>query len=129
MNREQIRTNALWWALVHLLLVCFSAISFFYYGSCCFLSPYIRGEFTRWGFERQRRMIGALQLAGAAGLIIGLAVPWIGQFAAGGLAVMMLFGVAVRIKIRDTPLQTSPALLYLAVNTYLALGVRHFPIP
>ena len=34
---------------------------------------------------------------------------------------MMLVGILVRIKIRDTLFQTVPAILYFAVNTYLVL--------
>ena len=34
---------------------------------------------------------------------------------------MMLTGILVRIKIRDSLLKTMPAVLYFLVNTYLAL--------
>jgi len=45
----------------------------------------------------------------------------LGKAGAGGLAMMMLCGILVRIKIHDTPLQTMPAILYFLVNGYLAL--------
>jgi hypothetical protein len=45
-----------------------------------------------------------------------------GQAAAGGLALMMLIAVIVRIQIRDSLLQTIPALFYLALNAYLCLA-------
>jgi hypothetical protein len=48
--------------------------------------------------------------------------PWLGQLAAGGLALMMLIAVIVRIQIKDTILQTLPALFYLALNAYLCLA-------
>jgi len=35
---------------------------------------------------------------------------------------MMLAAVGVRIKIKDTLPQTTPALLYLALNAYLCLA-------
>ena len=41
-----------------------------------------------------------------------------GQAAAGGLALMMLVAVIVRIQIKDTLLQTIPALFYLTLNIY-----------
>jgi hypothetical protein len=45
-----------------------------------------------------------------------------GQLAAGGLTLMMLVAIIVRIQIKDTLLQTLPALFYLALNTYLCLA-------
>jgi hypothetical protein len=42
--------------------------------------------------------------------------------AAGGLALMMLVAVVVRIQIKDSVLQTIPALFYLVLNTYLCLA-------
>jgi hypothetical protein len=45
-----------------------------------------------------------------------------GQVAAGGLALMMLLAVGVRIQIRDSALQTIPALFYLVLNAYLLLA-------
>ena len=75
----------------------------------------------RYGFSAQRRLIGILQICGATGLIAGLYFPLLGKTGAGGLALMMLAGVLVRIKIRDNLLQTMPAILYFLVNTYLSL--------
>ena len=63
-----------------------------------------------------------LQLLGAAGLLVGFYIPWVGQLSAGGLAVMMLCGVGVRIKIKDTVVQTLPASGYMALNAYLAFA-------
>ena len=45
-----------------------------------------------------------------------------GRAAAAGLALMMLGAVGVRIKIKDTFLQTIPALFYLVLNAYLCLA-------
>lgn len=47
---------------------------------------------------------------------------WLGRVASAGLAVMMLVAVGVRVRIKDTPLQTIPALFYLALNAYLCLA-------
>ena len=44
------------------------------------------------------------------------------MLAAAGLALLMLLGVGVRIKIRDSFLQTLPALGYLALNAYLCVA-------
>ncbi len=100
------------------LILC-SAISFLGYGLACFLSDSLKREFDRYGFGSQRALIGGLQLCAAVGLVAGLSQPWMGRAAAAGLALMMLGAVGVRIKIKDSLLQTTPALFYLVLNTYL----------
>lgn len=104
---------------MNLALILVSALSFLGYGSACFLSTYIKREFDRYRLGSQRALVGALQLSAALGLVAGLDQPWIGRAASGGLALMMLVAVGVRIRLKDTLLQTTPALLYLALNTYL----------
>ncbi len=99
-----------------------SAISFLVYGLACFLSDSLKREFDRYGFGSQRALIGGLQLCAALGLLAGLSQPWMGRAAAAGLALMMLGAVGVRIKIKDSLLQTTPALFYLALNAYLGLA-------
>ena len=61
-------------------------------------------------------------MCAALGLLAGLSEPWMGRAAAAGLALMMLGAVGVRIKIKDTFLQTIPALFYLVLNAYLCLA-------
>lgn len=100
-------------------LILFSAISFLGYGSACFLSSHLKREFARYRLPAQRALVGTLQLVAAIGLVAGLSQPWMGRAAAGGLALMMLVAVGVRIRIRDSLLRTTPALLYLALNAYL----------
>jgi len=45
--------------------------------------------------------------------------PWMGRSAAAGLALMMLVAVGVRIRIKDSLAQTTPAFFYLLLNAYL----------
>lgn len=82
----------------------------------------MRREFDRYRLGSQRPVVGGLQLAAAMGLLAGFSQPWMGRAAAGGLAVMMLVAVGVRIRINDTLTQTIPALVYLALNAYLSLA-------
>ena len=103
------------------LILC-SASSFLGYGAACFLSDSLKREFARYGFGSQRALIGGLQFCAALGLLAGLGQPWLGRAAAAGLALMMLVAVGVRIKIKDTFLQTTPALFYLVLNAYLCLA-------
>ncbi len=79
-------------------------------------------EFFRYRLASQRLRVGTLQWLAGAGLLAGLSQPWVGQLAAGGLALMMLVAVIVRIQIKDTLLQSCPALFYLVLNTYLCLA-------
>jgi hypothetical protein len=105
---------------LNLALILCSAISFLGYGAACFLSDSLKREFARYGFGSHRAWIGGMQLCGALGLVAGLSEPWLGRAAAAGLAVMMLVAVGVRIRIKDTLLQTAPALFYLVLNAYLS---------
>ncbi len=103
-------------------LILVSAISFIGYGTACFFSSYMKQEFLRYGLGAQRVWVGLLQWGAGMGLLAGMRVPWLGQMAAGGLALMMLVAVGVRIQIRDNALQTMPALFYLVLNAYLLLA-------
>jgi uncharacterized membrane protein YphA (DoxX/SURF4 family) len=104
------------------VLILFSALSFLGYGSACFWYPPMKREFERYRLESQRTLVGGLQICAAIGLLAGLSQPWMGRAAAVGLALMMLVAVGVRIRIKDTLLQTLLALLYLALNAYLSLA-------
>jgi len=104
---------------LNFFLVLFSALSFLGYGAACFFSDYMKREFERYRLGSQRLLVGGLQMLAALGLLAGLHEPWMGRAAAGGLAVMMLVAVGVRIRIKDSLLQATPALLYLALNAHL----------
>ena len=106
--------------MIDLALIWISSISFILFGCGCFVSRAMRKEYDRYGLTKLRGLVGTLQALGAIGLLIGLYTPWVGQFSASGLAVMMLCGVGVRIKIKDTALQTLPAFAYMLLNAYLA---------
>lgn len=103
-------------------LILVSALSFIGYGAACFFSSYMKQEFLRYGLGSQRVWVGLLQWAAGMGLLAGMRVPWMGQVAACGLAVMMLVAVGVRIHIKDSAWQTMPALFYLVLNAYLVLA-------
>jgi hypothetical protein len=100
-------------------LLFFNALSFIGYGAACFLSSRMKREFVRYRLGPQRVWVGLLQWGAGIGLLWGMWVPWLGQAAAGGLALMMLLAVGVRVRIGDSVLQTIPALFYLMLNAYL----------
>jgi len=76
-------------------------------------------EFKRYRLENFRLLTGVLQILGAVGLLIGFLVPIIGFLAAAGLALQMLLGFGVRIKIRDPLLLTAPSFIFMLMNGYL----------
>jgi DoxX-like family len=82
----------------------------------------MKREFERYGLVRQRVWVGSLQLVATLGLLVGLEQPWIGRSASTGLAIMMMVGVLVRLKIRDRALQIAPAFFYMILNAYLSLA-------
>jgi len=103
-------------------LICFSSLSFIAYGVGALFTTAMRHEFERYQLGGQRILVGLLQWAAGAGLLIGLYLPWLGQAAAGGLALMMVVALVVRFRIKDTPLQMLPAAGYLLLNAYLCIA-------
>jgi len=103
-------------------LIVFSALSFLSYGLGYLYSDYLQQEFRRYQLAAYCRWVGALQCAASVGLIVGLSVPWVGQAASGGLALMMVAALGVRIRIKDSVPQMLPALGYLGLNAYLCVA-------
>ncbi len=67
-------------------------------------------------------IITASQFLGAIGLIIGLKFNPILTLSSLGLALLMLSGLIVRIKLRDSIWISLPALFYLGLNTYIFMA-------
>ena len=81
----------------------------------------MKREFQRYGIPKYRQITGLLQLWAALGLILGIWHPLIGGIAASGLALQMASGLFVRIAIRDSWLQSSPAAGYMLLCTWMAM--------
>ena len=109
----------------------FSAFSFIFYGISCLFTKKMKLEFERFGLQDwQRKLTGILQLLGAIGLITGLLSNEIlSIFASGGLSLLMILGVSVRIKIKDTLIDMLPAAFFALLNfiiTYQLIAI--YPI-
>jgi uncharacterized membrane protein YphA (DoxX/SURF4 family) len=76
-------------------------------------------EFNRYGVPQFRRLIGSLEVSGGVGLLLGYFVPFIQILAACGLALLMLCGCLLRIKIKDSLIQILPAFTFLLVSLYI----------
>ena len=96
-----------------------SAALFLVYGLLCLFSNGMQEEFTRYGLSRFRRLTGALEVLGGAGLLVGLLVPTTMLVASGGLALLMLLGVIARIRVRDPLLEMLPAIVLLVMNVFI----------
>jgi len=80
----------------------------------------MKEEFHRFGIPKYRKLVGGSQLIAAIIMALGFFFPILIFVAACGLALQMLFGVILRISIKDSLLQASPAFLFMILNIYLA---------
>ena len=96
-----------------------SAGAFFYYGMRCILSLQARKEYRRYGIPHLRILNGTLQMFGAGGVLIGLALPVLGAAAALGLCLMMLLGLNTRRRLHDPWRKRIPATALAALNAAL----------
>ena len=101
------------------VLILFSSLSFLGYGIAYFITPQMKIEFKRFGLEKVGALTAMLELLGAVGLLVGLKFPVILIVASGGLSLLMLLGVGVRIKMKDSLLISLPALFYMLLNFYI----------
>ena len=103
------------------VLSIFSGTCFLFYGASCLFSTHMSKEFKRFGIPQFLKLTGALQILGGFSLLIGCwKIPLLAFIGATGLALLMLLGSVVRIKIKDSFLQSSPAFIFTILNSYLA---------
>jgi hypothetical protein len=108
------------------IIVVLNALFFLFYGFQSLNSHIMIEEYKRFGLSNsQRKLTGILQLLGATGLLLGLAAPLFGVFSAGGIAVMMLVAFAVRLKIKDSMIQSLPSIIFMMMNLWLAYSFYH----
>lgn len=81
----------------------------------------MRNEFARYGLAHLRVLTGVLEILGGAGLLVGLYWPLALQVSSGGLALLMLFALLARIRVRDSVHLWLPAFALLVVNAYILL--------
>ena len=105
----------------YIVLVLFSVVSFIIYGSLLFVSPKMQNEFKRFELEKFTALTGILELLGGIGMLIGLKVGLILLISSGGLAMLMLLGFVVRIKIKDGFWLSFPSLFFMLLNLYVFL--------
>lgn len=104
----------------YLFALLLSSFVFLAYGIACLGFEGMKRDFARFGLPHLRVLTGTLEVLGALGLIVGLWWPPLVMVSAGGLAVMMLAGVATRMSVMDSGAQTLPALALMLLNAWLA---------
>lgn len=97
----------------------FSGIAFLSYGLLCVFSGHMRAEFERYGLSAFRRWVGALEVCGGLGVLVGLRWPPLLIFSASGLTILMALGLAVRARLKDSGLQMAPAAVLLLINAMI----------
>jgi hypothetical protein len=107
-----------------------SILLFLYYGLAVLVGNAMVKDFARFGLVRFRKLTGILELLGSLGLALGYFVPQFTVAAAGGLTLMMVVGVVVRLRCGDSLADALPATVMLLINLYIvvyALGVGIIP--
>lgn len=104
------------------LLTVFSSAAFLGYGLLCVASVSMEREFTRFGLAHLRVLTGSLEILGGVGLLVGLAWPPALGLSSGGLALLMLCGVGVRVSVGDALVQMVPALGLMLLNLYILVA-------
>ena len=109
------------------ILILISSLSFMAYGIAYFKTPEMKSEFKRFGLEKVGTLTAILEILGAGGLLVGLKFHPILLISAGGLAILMFLGVAVRIKVKDSLWVSLPALFFMILNAcifFMSLHVK-----
>ncbi|RAJ37398.1 DoxX family protein [Pedobacter cryoconitis] len=104
-----------------IILTFISSLSFLYYGVIFFLNAGMTNEFERYGLREFRNLVGGLQLLGGIGLLVGFVWHPIAIISAGGLALLMLIGFGVRIKMKDGFLLSLPSFIFFVLNGVIFL--------
>lgn len=101
-----------------------SSAAFLLYGGSLLRSRAMTAEFERYHLAPYRTLTGVLQMAAGAGLLAGLRVRPLLLLSAGGLAIMMLGAMVVRMKVHDPLPAAIPALLLFCLNLFIVLTAR-----
>jgi len=81
----------------------------------------MQNEFKRFGLKKFTALTGVLELLGGIGLLVGLKFGFIILISSGGLALLMLLGLGVRLKMKDGFWLSFPSLFFMLLNLYVFL--------
>lgn len=104
---------------MHLLfntVVLVNVLVFAIYGSLAIFANHMVDEFERYRLSKFRVMVGVLEVLGATGQLVGLFFTPFLVAASAGLSLLMLLGVATRIRIGDPIPLILPAFILMIIN-------------
>ena len=96
-----------------------SILLFLFYGLSVLVSNAMVTEFERFGLSRFRKLTGILEVLGSVGLMLGYFLPQLVVAASGGFTLLMVLGLAIRYRARDSLAEALPAFVALLVNLYI----------
>ena len=103
-------------------LTIFSGVSFIFYGILALVSKKMILEYKRWGYAEQRFLIGALQILGGLGLLLGLYFDLLIPLSSASLMLLMLAAIGVRINVKEQPIKMLPALFFAIINFLILIN-------
>jgi hypothetical protein len=95
------------------------SFAFIFYGVSFFTNSGMKEEFERYRLGHYRKLVGCLQLLGGWGLLIGLVWQPALIIASGGLALLMMMGLGVRLKMNDGFWKSLPSFIFMLLNGYI----------
>ena len=104
------------------VLALISASTFMLYGLVCLFTNHMKEEFKRYGLEKFRNLTALLEFLGGLGTLVGFKYSFFYILSTSGLALLMFFGLIVRLRLKDHFLQILPALLLMILNIYLVFS-------
>ncbi len=106
---------------LHTLAILGSSLAFLTYGTLCLVTSSMQAEFKRFGLEHLRTLTGVLEVLGGVGLLVGLKWPFALRLSSAGIALLMIAGLLVRIKVGDGWLLCLPAFALLLLNVFILM--------
>jgi hypothetical protein len=83
----------------------------------------MKAEFKRFGLEKLSLFIIFLEFIGGLGQLVGLKYNFLLIMSSLGLALLMLCGTIVRLRLKDSFWISLPAIFYMALNFYIFFSV------
>ena len=112
---------------IYSFCIVLSSVSFLGYGISYFAGTQMKSEFKRFQLEKLGLLVVVLEILGAVGLLIGF---WVSKplllLASGGLALLMLLGLIVRFRLKDSLWISLPALFYMLLNGYIFIAGSYY---
>tara|TARA_B110000467_G_C17902013_1_gene255356 strand:+ start:202 stop:540 length:339 start_codon:yes stop_codon:yes gene_type:complete len=100
-------------------IILFISLSFIFYALSAFFSKKMKDEFTRWGFQKYRILLSCMQLLSGFFLLLSFFYPFLVIYCSSIFLIMMLGAIFVRIRIKDSFIDTLPALFYFFLNAII----------